>query len=284
MDVRASYGTSAPSASLTVNSVPAWRRSFRWLPAPPASWADGVDGHVTLSSPAPAGGAVVTLSSSNAAVATVPASVTVLAGATSAGFSVTTMDVSASTIVTLTAAYGGSTRTAILAVDQAPVVATLASVSLSPASVVGGTGSTGTVTLSSAAPAGGAVVTLSSSSRDGGGSSERHGPCRRDIRWLCGDDHGGDCCRNVTISAVYGGGTRTAEPGGEPGAVVATLTSVSLSPASVVGGTGSTGTVTLSSAAPAGGAVVTLSSSSPATAAVPASVTVLAAPPRPPSP
>ncbi len=47
-------------------------------------------GTVTLSGPAPAGGAVVSLSSDNTLAATVPASVTVAAGATSATFPVTT--------------------------------------------------------------------------------------------------------------------------------------------------------------------------------------------------
>ena len=55
-----------------------------------------------------------------------------------------------------------------------------------------------------------------------------------------------------------------------------TVTSVSLSPASVIGGSTSTGTITLSGPAPAGGAVVTLSSSDTAAAQVPASVTVAA--------
>ena len=48
----------------------------------------------------------------------------------------------------------------------------------------------------------------------------------------------------------------------------------SANPTSVVGGTASQGTVTLTAAAPAGGAVVTMSSSTPGAAAVPATVTV----------
>ena len=75
-------------------------------------------GTVTLNAPAPAGGAVVTLTSSNTAVATVPASVTVAAGATSQTFSVTTQPVAASTSVNISAAYG-ATRTAALTVNPA---------------------------------------------------------------------------------------------------------------------------------------------------------------------
>ena len=53
-----------------------------------------------------------------------------------------------------------------------------------------------------------------------------------------------------------------------------TLSSVSLSPTSVLGGVASTGTVTLSANAPTGGKVVTLSSGNTSAATVPASVTV----------
>jgi hypothetical protein len=54
------------------------------------------------------------------------------------------------------------------------------------------------------------------------------------------------------------------------------LAALSLSPASLVGGNGSVGTATLTSAAPSGGAVVTLASSNTSTATVPANVTVAA--------
>jgi hypothetical protein len=54
----------------------------------------------------------------------------------------------------------------------------------------------------------------------------------------------------------------------------AALSALSVSPASVVGGTAAQGTVMLTAAAPVGGFPVTLSSSNPATASVPANVTV----------
>jgi hypothetical protein len=124
---------------------------------------DGVTGTVTLSAAAPAGGAVVSLSSSNASVAAVPGSVTVPAGGTSAGFAVSTSVVTGTTSVTISGSYGGVVKSSSLVVNPAPVPVTLSSVSVSPSSVVGGDGVTGTVTLSAAAPAGGAVVSLSSS-------------------------------------------------------------------------------------------------------------------------
>jgi Domain of unknown function (DUF4082)/Bacterial Ig domain/Purple acid Phosphatase, N-terminal domain/Fibronectin type III domain len=117
-------------------------------------------GTVTLTGPAPSGGAVVTLSSSNTTAATVPASVTIAAGATSNTFTVTTTAVTTSTAVTITASYSGANQTATLTVT--PAIG-LSSVALNPTSVTGGSSSTGTVTLTGPAPSGGAVVTLSSS-------------------------------------------------------------------------------------------------------------------------
>jgi len=81
----------------------------------PASVTAGASstGTVTLSAPAPSGGAVVNLSSS-ASAAAVPTSVAVAAGATSATFTVNTSAVTASTPVTVTASYAGSSKTAAL--------------------------------------------------------------------------------------------------------------------------------------------------------------------------
>ena len=84
-------------------------------------------------------------------------------------------------------------------------------------------------------------------------------------------EHAGD-----DLGDVYSGVTRTATFTVNPPAPTATLSSISVSPSSVTGGTGSTGTVTLSSGAPSGGAVVSLTSSNTAAANVPASVTVAA--------
>lgn len=116
----------------------------------------------TLTSAAPAGGAVVTLSSSTT-TATVPASVTVASGATSATFTVNTTTVTASTPVTITGTFGGVTRSATLTVTPPAASASLSAVSVNPTTVTGGTSSQGTVTLTSAAPAGGFAVALSSS-------------------------------------------------------------------------------------------------------------------------
>jgi len=72
-------------------------------------------GTVTLSAAAPAGGMSVSLSSSSSA-ATVPASVAVAQGATSATFSIATSSVTASTPATITATGGGVSRSTTLTV------------------------------------------------------------------------------------------------------------------------------------------------------------------------
>src|SRR5207248_7960127 len=92
------------------------------------------------------------------AVASVPASVTVTPGATSATFTMSTTPVSLSTGVMIFATYGGVTTTAVLTV----IAPALSALSLNPTSVSGGAASTGTVTLSGPAPNGGVVVGLSS--------------------------------------------------------------------------------------------------------------------------
>src|ERR1035437_6517406 len=116
-------------------------------------------GTVTLSGPAPSGGAVVSLTSDNPSVASVPATVTVSAGQTTASFTATTSAVSTATRVTITASYATSRVTATLTVNPPSLV----SLTLVPTTVRGGTPSTGTVVLNGPAPAGGVLVRLSSS-------------------------------------------------------------------------------------------------------------------------
>src|SRR3989454_550397 len=110
-------------------------------------------GTVTLSAPAPAGGAVVALSAGPSNVATVPPSVTVAPGAASADFTVSTSLVTGSIAVMISALYGGASSSAVLTVT----LPSLSSLSLNPPGVTAGAASIGTVTLSAAAPAGGAV-------------------------------------------------------------------------------------------------------------------------------
>ena len=75
-----------------------------------------VTGTVSVTTAAPSGGFVVALSSSNAAIARVPASVTVPAGSTSTGFTVSTTAVSDTQSATINAAGGRASRSATLTV------------------------------------------------------------------------------------------------------------------------------------------------------------------------
>ncbi|HEU0318444.1 MAG TPA: putative Ig domain-containing protein, partial [Solirubrobacteraceae bacterium] len=76
----------------------------------------GATATATLNVAAPAGGAVVSLVSSNTGAAKVPASVTVPAGATSASFAVSTANPGTTTTVALGGTYGGNARAALLGV------------------------------------------------------------------------------------------------------------------------------------------------------------------------
>jgi hypothetical protein len=106
---------------------------------------------------------VVQLFSSDPSVASVPATVVVPAGAMSADFTISTNAAAAPEIVQITAAVGGVPRMANLSVNAAtPAGNSLSAVSFVPASVTGGSSSTGTVRFTGPMPDG-AVVQLSSS-------------------------------------------------------------------------------------------------------------------------
>ena len=117
-----------------------------------------VQGTVTLTAAAPAGGATVSLSSDQSSVV-VPASVTVLAGQTTANFSVTTKGVDASTTAHVSANAGGIAANASLVVNPA----TFNSFALTANSVEGGLNSTGLLRLNGVAGPSGITVSVSSS-------------------------------------------------------------------------------------------------------------------------
>jgi hypothetical protein len=103
--ITASYGASAANLGLTVNPAASATPPLTGLTIAPASVAGGAGatGSVTLQGPAPSGGASVQLSSSNTAAATVPPTVTVTAGATSASFPITSRAVTTDTSVVISA-------------------------------------------------------------------------------------------------------------------------------------------------------------------------------------
>lgn len=125
--VSASFAFSPSSQTISVNARNTGGLTFQANPPiVPASYAlspwtligAGVTttGTVTLNQPAPAGGAVLTLSASDPKAAKVPSTVTVAAGQSSVSFPVQGSGVSTATTVTLTAQYNGGTATASLTV------------------------------------------------------------------------------------------------------------------------------------------------------------------------
>ena len=108
------------AVALVVSSGPPATLASLTLQPTSVTGGSASTGTVTLSAAAPAGGAVVTLSSNPTGVVTLSASVTVLAGGTTATFPVTTSPVTTSTTVTITATLGGATRTATLTVTPPP--------------------------------------------------------------------------------------------------------------------------------------------------------------------
>jgi len=266
--ISASFNGVTRTAILTVNPV-----ALLSVTLSPTSLIGGVAAtanKVTLNGPAPAGGIVVNLLSSDPSL-TLPASVTVAAGATSSAvFTINTSAVAATLTVTISASYSGVTKTAILTVN--PVA--LLSVTLSPTSLVGGVAATANkVTLNGPAPPAGVVVNLL--------SSDPSVTLPASVTVAAGATSSAVFTINttavaatltVTISASYSGVTKTAILTVNPVA----LLSVTLSPTSLVGGVAATANkVTLNGPAPAGGTVVNLSSSDPSVT-LPASVTVAA--------
>ena len=226
-------------------------------------------GTVTLSTNAPVGGKVVTLTSSNTAVATVPVSVTVPAGTRTATFTITAGTVVANTAVTITASTNGSSGTATVTVT--PPVAALSGITTNVAAITGGVAVTGTVTLTRAAPTGGAVVTLASSSTTigtvpasvtvaAGATTATFAITTRTVT----------AASTLTVTGTYLGVAKSASITVNAVRLVSALT---LNPTSVKGGTNSTGTVTLTGPATEA-VVVTLTSATTTVARVPASVTV----------
>lgn len=112
-------------------------------------------GTVTLEGPAPTGGMQVALNSSKPD-ATVPASVTVAEGQSSATFTVNTTIVSANVKASITATAGGVSKDTGLKITPIRI----SSLTLTPSKLTGGLSSVGQVTLNAAAGPGGVVITL----------------------------------------------------------------------------------------------------------------------------
>ena len=161
--ITATSGSSSKSVSMTVKPL------LLSVSLAPVTTIGGtaVTGTVTLNAPSPVGGTVVSLSTSNALVASTPSTVTVLAGATTATFTVVDQAVAANTNVNVSATLNGATRNAVLTV-QTPTLTTL---TLAPAIINAGEQSTATVTLTGPAPVGGTSLTITVTNSSGTSAS-----------------------------------------------------------------------------------------------------------------
>src|SRR4051812_40688302 len=117
-DVTATYNGTTRSATMTVTPPPvspaAALDSIVLSPSTVQSGTTRSGATVMLTAPAPAGGAALTVTSSNSAVATVPATVTVPALSSTGAFDVTVLPVAGTSTISVT--YLGLTRSAVLTV------------------------------------------------------------------------------------------------------------------------------------------------------------------------
>ena len=116
---------------------------------------------VTLTSGAQGTGAVVALTSSNPAVFSVPANLTIPTGAQSGTATAATSVVTADTPVTITASYNNSSKAATVTVSPVPPPAALQSIGFFPNVVTGGTAALAILSVTSPAGPGGFTATLS---------------------------------------------------------------------------------------------------------------------------
>ena len=225
---------------------------------------------VTITSPAPVGGLTIALASTSASAIVQP-TVTILQGETSGTFTVAATTVPTVTVASIRATLGNIVDSVSLTITPVTQPVTLTSVTVDPASVVGGMGVTGTVTLSEPAPAGGASVSLTSSSVSAKVSTVVVVPQGATTATFPITTNAVTAVFSVNIGGTIGAVTQKAVLQITPTAAPVSLT---LSPTTVKRGSSSTATVVLNAAAPAGGTRVTLSSSKTTAATVLASVTV----------
>lgn len=170
---------------------------------------------------------------------------------------------------TYQASDGTNSSAAATVTITVSAVAGLQTIAMAPATVVGGSPSTGTVTLSSPAPAGGISITLSEASPAVSVPANVTVPAGMSSATFTATTTAVSTSAAVTITAAYGAVEKSASLTVTP----PVLNALTLNPTSVKGGATSQGTITLSGPAPSGGLAVTLSDNS-SYASEPASVTI----------
>ena len=239
-----------------------------------------ITGTLRLTSPAPAGGAIVTLQGSMEGQVIVPQSVTIPGGSISGTFTTTPApETPFPRWVFIQGHYGtsGGSQARILEIDPAPGPATLLAIGPASQDLIGGNSGRASVALVIPAPDGGGAVTLTTDN-----PSIIHLPASVTIP--AGNSATSFAIGTSTVTGLPTGGNVFATAGGVTKSIFVNvspdpnapplLQSMTITPASVSGGTNATGRVFLSSPAPAGGVSVTLATSNRAVATVPGIVSV----------
>ena len=231
-----------------------------------------LQGTVSIPSPAPAAGVGVSFVSADQTLIPAPTAITIPAGQTSSTFSIATggAALQVPSMTKLIATDGTTSRSAM--VTLTPVV-NLSSVTINP--VEGGFSTTGTIALSIPAQAGGAIVTLTS-----GNPTLAAVPAS--VTLALGSTTASftvsttsvSATTTVPVTATFGGRTINSSVIVSAAPVVS-VSAVTFSFPSIVGGQSITGTVSVNNFPRSpNGAVITLTSSDPNTLRVPASITI----------
>jgi CSLREA domain-containing protein len=233
---------------------------------------NAVTGTVTLNQMAPSGGTIVNLSS-NKPDASVPATVSIPAGAYSQTFTIQTSAVTTDTLATISAGLGSLTRTVVLVLRAQDAQPVLVELTLTPSSVPGGTSVAAAVTLDRAAPIGGTAVSVTSDLAEATVPAVVTVPAGSSTQSFTVQTTAVPMNILVTLSASLNSVTRTAVLVVRSQESQPALVALTLNPGTVNGGDSLTAIVTLDSAAPAGGTTIAITSDQPE-ASVPAVVTV----------
>ena len=299
-------GVSATGSSIAISSTGAIFTEIGVSALQCVAAANGDTCTVTLSGTAPTGGALVGISSGNPALS-VPASVIISSGATSVSFAAVAAPVTTAQNAPITAALGSSTVTTTVLLSPPSALRAQTSLSLSSGNAL--SGAPGSLTLSLSSPEGSAPAALEwTLPYPSGitGFTVSAGPALvaagKSIN-CAGNASAYTCLASGSNSTAIGNGTVATISFNTPAAPSISVTITNTMAASTTGsslaisGTGAiftdigvsalqciaaanvaaansdTCTVTLSGAAPAGGALISLSSTDPALS-VPASVTI----------
>jgi len=216
-------------------------------------------GTVVLNGKAGSNGATVSLFSGNPVIAQVPSSMSIVAFGTTGTFPITTIPIGSITHLSITATLGDSSKAVSLTVHPVPMLVN--SLVVNPNRIPSGTGTTGTVTISSPAPQGGQAVDLAVNASAVVLPAFVTVPPASTVVSFPISTKAIDYTVTVNVVASIRSSKRVATLTLDP----CPIRAFAVFPKSIPGGVSVNGQVVLRSAAPSGGATVTLTDNSPAT-------------------